>query len=64
MPESVRPHMFEPFVQGPQAPTDPNPGTGVGLAPATRLAQAHGGQLWHEGPEGGGARFCAVLRTG
>lgn len=64
VPESLRPHMFEPFVQGPQAPSDPSPGTGVGLALAARLAQAHRGQLWYEVPEGGGARFCAVLRTG
>lgn len=64
VPESLRPHMFEPFVQGPQAPADPSPGTGVGLALAARLAQAHRGQLWHEVPEGGGARFCAVLRPG
>lgn len=62
IPEELAPTLFEPFVQGAHAPTDPNPGTGIGLALVAHLARAHGGAIWHETVWGCGARFVVVLR--
>lgn len=36
-------------------------GTGLGLAVAHQIARGHGGELLHEVPAGGGARFVLVL---
>lgn len=52
--ESIAAHMFEPFV------TSRTRGTGLGLAMALRVAQAHGGTITAASREGGGSRF--VLR--
>ncbi|MBT9384337.1 PAS domain S-box protein [Pseudooceanicola sp. CBS1P-1] len=36
-------------------------GLGLGLSICRTLVQMNGGLLWHEGPAGGGARFCLTL---
>jgi len=55
--------VFEPFRQGPDAPTH-SPGVGVGLTLVARFAELHGGRAWVEEREGGGAAFNVFLPAG
>jgi signal transduction histidine kinase len=57
VPESVRPHVFEPFFTTRPA----GQGTGLGLSLAADAAAAHGGMLTVESEEGQGAVFTLAL---
>jgi signal transduction histidine kinase len=58
IPEELRESVFEPFVRlGDTA----QPGAGVGLFAARRLAGAMGGRLWIEDKPAGGSQFVTAL---
>jgi PAS domain S-box-containing protein len=56
----LRTTIFEPFRQGPAAPSHA-PGTGIGLSLVARFAELHGGRAWVEDRPGGGASFRVFL---
>jgi signal transduction histidine kinase len=51
----VKARLFEPYV------STKKEGTGLGLAIVQTILHEHGGDITHEDPEGGGARFVVVL---
>jgi two-component system sensor histidine kinase KdpD len=56
-------HLFEPFYRG-RLREGGSGGTGIGLAVAKGLVEAHGGQIWAENRPGGGACFRFSLPLG
>lgn len=57
------PHIFERFYRGDKARVDDG-ASGLGLAIARSLIEAHGGQIAAENVATGGARFTITLPTG
>ena len=60
VPPELRVALFEPFRQGPEAPTHA-PGVGIGLTLVARFAELHGGRAWVEERPGGGSSFRVLL---
>jgi two-component system, OmpR family, sensor histidine kinase KdpD len=60
IPPEDLPRLFDPFYRVRKANARPK-GMGLGLAVAKGLVQAHGGRIWAENCEGGGARFVFSL---
>jgi two-component system sensor kinase FixL len=50
-------HLFEKFNTG----SSTKEGLGLGLYVARQIVQAHGGKIWCETADGGGARFRFTL---
>ncbi len=59
IPPDALPHLFEPFYRVPNAGRPK--GTGLGLAVAKGIVEAHGGRIWAENRAEGGARFAFTL---
>ena len=66
IPQSELNHIFESFYRGKQGingceVTSPNEGSGLGLAVCKGFVEAHGGRIWAENQDGGGARLQFTL---
>lgn len=61
IPESIRPRIFEKFVQAKQAGVSSRPGTGLGLSIAKAIVEHHGGEIGFETQAGVGTRFFFTL---
>ena len=57
VPEPELETVFDQFVQSSATKSNAG-GTGLGLAICRHIVSAHGGEIWAEQREGGGARFC------
>jgi signal transduction histidine kinase len=60
VPPELRDRVFEPFSQGPGAPTHA-PGVGIGLSLVARFAALHGGRAWVDDRPGGGSSFRVYI---
>ncbi|GKU78720.1 cell wall metabolism sensor histidine kinase WalK [Paenibacillus sp. L3-i20] len=55
------PHIFEGFYRAEQSRNSETGGSGLGLAIVKQIVEGHGGFVWAESKEKGGARFCLML---
>jgi signal transduction histidine kinase len=53
--------VFEKFYQAKDRPVSDINGTGIGLAIVKEIVQMHGGRVWAENAQAGGARFIFTL---
>jgi two-component system sensor histidine kinase KdpD len=60
IPKDEAEHIFEKFYRLPRAGSKPG-GAGLGLAICRGIVEAHGGKMWVENREGGGAAFRFTL---
>jgi signal transduction histidine kinase len=63
IPEEHRESIFEPFEHGPMTSVH-NPGVGIGLSLVARFAELHGGRVWVQDRDGGGASFRVLIPRG
>ena len=57
VPEELRERIFDEFVSGGDKSTDQKRGIGLGLTICKEVVHAHGGDIWEENRNAGGARF-------
>jgi PAS domain S-box-containing protein len=63
IPEEHRDTIFQPFEHGPMTSVH-NPGVGIGLSLVAKFTALHGGRVWVEEREGGGASFRVLIPRG
>jgi signal transduction histidine kinase len=61
IPSNERRHVFDRFVRGSGARASNISGTGIGLAMAREIVQAHGGEIAVESQAGEGSTFRVLL---
>jgi len=61
VPEGSREAVFRRFFRGDDARNRAYGGSGLGLAIGREIARAHGGEVWVEEADSGGARFVVRL---
>jgi two-component system sensor histidine kinase GlrK len=57
------PHIFERFYQGRTKAKHATPGSGLGLALAKKVVEAHGGRIWIESEVKKGTTVRFILRA-
>lgn len=62
IPADELPHIFERFYQGSNKSKYSTPGSGLGLALAKKVVEAHGGRIWIESEVGKGTTVRFILR--
>lgn len=61
IPAEARERVFERFYRVDKARSRDQGGTGLGLSIVKHIVQAHGGRVWVEASDMGGAKFCLTL---